>query len=647
MDANFKNLLTLLQKPVDKLHPGLVPALSHYLSALPIPSPSSLTATAIASPVWKDSNIQELFIAFRQAAHYKATSLLEQAPTGLSFSPGPSWQYRLWVRSVYSGARTGVPEARAAALGGLFLGLEEVKNRLDPGSAKSAVEDEFIIALADHFEGIEDTNSWQKEFQDYENHIWKASRNLLYIASDTLILISPTKLRVLELPNLVNLCLSNIHMVLFQESGLEDQNRAKVDNKAKKSEMVNPNQLPRISRLVSCCIEALSEQANASETIYTTLVRVTQSLESMAKRSERLWSFERSSIALDGDEEKLLSTFKSLLFMETMIFQAIVDILTYKKVHNSLSNSEMTANVIIALSHLAFISSQFGGLASQGEGSFPEYRRLFYTAMDIVAPIDLEAERLVQKLSTHLVQFRKQDMPIDHPTLLAKTAFYLSVVEQVVGQLSVQCLQMDVLPVCQVYIDNSTCRETFEASHSVMLALLSSQEVIADENKGAFITTVVPFYCTTLIKCSGDHQLNVGQLRLAFASLIKGASAIAQKDNGALAWFCIDQLLEKIGQLKDDPSRHEQRQRLFLSLISSMSSLSSTTSVFVKLLQELQRFLKIEEHNSDELLRATYEEILRGVGDAQRPIALRWWFANCGQGSLTNGYSVVNARSSL
>jgi hypothetical protein len=167
MDANFKNLLTLLQKPADKLHPGLVPALSHYLSVLPSPTPSSLTAAAIASPVWRDSNLPELFLAFRQAAHYKASSLLEQAPAGLSFSPGPSWHYRIWVRSVYSGARTGTPETRAAALGGLLSGLEEVKPRLDAGSAKSAVEDEIIIALADHFDGIGDENSWQKEFQDH------------------------------------------------------------------------------------------------------------------------------------------------------------------------------------------------------------------------------------------------------------------------------------------------------------------------------------------------------------------------------------------------------------------------------------------------------------------------------------------------
>ncbi|CAG8630382.1 14247_t:CDS:1, partial [Acaulospora colombiana] len=84
-----------------------------------------------------------------------------------------------------------------------------------------------------------------------------------------------------------------------------------------------------------------------------------------------------------------------------------------------------------------------------------------------------------------------------------------------------------------------------------------------------------------------------------------------------------------------------------LALISSMSSLASTTTVFMKLLQELQRLLTVEEGYRDELLKATYEEILRGVGDAQRPLALRWWFANCGEESQNNGYSVVNPRSSL
>jgi hypothetical protein len=75
----------------------------------------------------------------------------------------------------------------------------------------------------------------------------EAGRNFLYIASDTLALISPTKLRVLDLPvsqvmahaseindtyiqNLVNLCLSNIHAILFQESSLENQNRVTIDD---------------------------------------------------------------------------------------------------------------------------------------------------------------------------------------------------------------------------------------------------------------------------------------------------------------------------------------------------------------------------------------------------------------------------------
>jgi hypothetical protein len=116
-----------------------------------------------------------------------------------------------------------------------------------------------------------------------------------------------------------------------------------------------------------------------------------------------------------------------------------------------------------------------------------------------------------------------------------------------------------------------------------------------------------------------------------------------------LAWFCIDQLLKKVDQLKDDISRHEQRQRLLLALISSMSSLSSTTSVFMKLLEELQRLLTAEEDHKDELLKAIYEEILRGVGDTQRPLVLHWWFANTGQeaGNHNNRGFAIASRSNL
>jgi hypothetical protein len=136
--------------------------------------------------------------------------------------------------------------------------------------------------------------------------------------------------------------------------------------------------------------------------------------------------------------------------MEIMIFQSVIDVLTYKAIHGNLSNAELATDIVIALSSLAFISSQFGGLASQGEGSFPEYKRLFYTAMDIIAPSSHQAENLVQRLSADLMMLRWKEVPIDDPTILAKATFYLSVVEQVVGQISVQCLQADVLPICQM-----------------------------------------------------------------------------------------------------------------------------------------------------------------------------------------------------
>jgi hypothetical protein len=60
-----------------------------------------------------------------------------------------------------------------------------------------------------------------------------------------------------------------------------------------RSQTVDLNSLPRVSRLVSRCVEALSEESN-TEALFTTLVHVIRSLESIAKISERLWCSESS-----------------------------------------------------------------------------------------------------------------------------------------------------------------------------------------------------------------------------------------------------------------------------------------------------------------------------------------------------------------
>lgn len=49
-------------------------------------------------------------------------------------------------------------------------------------------------------------------------------------------------------------------------------------------------------------------------------------------------------------------------------------------------------------SHLSFVLPQFGGVASTGEDSFPELKRVFYTALDMLSANVGESARFVREL---------------------------------------------------------------------------------------------------------------------------------------------------------------------------------------------------------------------------------------------------------
>lgn len=118
------------------------------------------------------------------------------------------------------------------------------------------------------------------------------------------------------------------------------------------------------------------------------------------------------------------------------------------------------------------------------------------------------------------------------------------------------------------------------------------------------------------------------QLRLAFSSLVIGASSNAKQDNGALTWFCVSSLVDEIKCLDlTNPDQKEQYTRLVLSLISLVPVMPSSTPLLPKLLEEIENIVRHQPEEEKKMLsNAIYEEILRRVGDGQREFILRWWF---------------------
>ena len=164
MNQELQSLLVHLQRPSSKLEiRSLAGAVAHSLATLPLPYPTTVAASVIASPRWNDSNVALLLTAFRQAVHTKRTMLNEERGTLLS--PPRGTRFKQWTRGVYDGLKTGNVILRGATLGGLLLGLEDVKNKLDAGLVRSRVEDEVVIAFAELFDAPNTGDDWEQEFQ--------------------------------------------------------------------------------------------------------------------------------------------------------------------------------------------------------------------------------------------------------------------------------------------------------------------------------------------------------------------------------------------------------------------------------------------------------------------------------------------------
>ena len=91
----------------------------------------------------------------------------------------------------------------------------------------------------------------------------------------------------------------------------------------------------------------------------------------------------------------------------------------------------------------------------------------------------------------------------------------------------------------------------------------------------------------------------------------------------ALAWLCIEQLLHALSSSSSSPQTH---QALSLTLISIIPNVS--LQLLPRVLQEVERVVDNEKEPRKRrvLIESVFEEILERVGDAEREVAMTWWF---------------------
>ena len=123
----------------------------------------------------------------------------------------------------------------------------------------------------------------------------------------------------------------------------------------------------------------------------------------------------------------------------------------------------------------------------------------------------------------------------------------------------------------------------------------------------------------TVAQNSSDGRLNVTQLCLAFAVLVKSASLTRDP---ALAWLCISSILATCKEL---PQGVNRRHRLYLALISSLPSLP--LALLPRALSAVGDVIEgtPDDASRKELVEALFREIMENVGDAEKEYVVRWW----------------------
>jgi hypothetical protein len=146
-----------------------------------------------------------------------------------------------------------------------------------------------------------------------------------------------------------------------------------------------------------------------------------------------------------------------------MLIQAALTCLVYMPPQTSPPTSpDLALLALDTFAHLAFVISQFGGIASASGTGFFELKRAAYTALDVLATSSSASERFVRGICTSFEQNAKgkaMERPERDELLHAKLAFALACVEQLIPVLSVECVEGQVIPLCIRYIASPSCAQ--------------------------------------------------------------------------------------------------------------------------------------------------------------------------------------------
>ncbi|KZT73966.1 hypothetical protein DAEQUDRAFT_363943 [Daedalea quercina L-15889] len=687
-DRGYFALLSHLYHPGATLTlPTVQAAIAHYLARLSQP-PTSLSASVISSPLFKRfsyAKLEALCTAHRHAVQLKV-KLLDEDKGGI-FSRSLHARLREWTKGILEGFKGGHAVSKLVCCGGLLLGFEDLEGELHLGNGgvRGLVEDETVLALAevlDTYSYVPYSTDWAKDFKSESEDGEEPLALSLLLASRFGPLLSTRRLEALPLPVFSDLITSTIESAFqggkylahapsaqkqVEGSGISfpaDSPFATTVQALSSSKYITS--MAMLSKFSSRILSVLAESRPSCG--WSAMAQTLTRLERTASAVAAGWASSAiASVFIEEDVDvgsrelmtQVWNLLKTQLFSTVMLCQAILSTVVFvsypdRTPSSSTSSPQALATAVLrTLSHLSFVIHQFGGVTATS-GGFPELKRAFYMALDVLASDPTESERFATELC--------QSVPANAnvPSVKGvKTAYTLACIEQLIPVLSDECIRRDVCALCLPRLSDTEHRETYESAHSAMLAIfaayaqkstqhLTTQAATVDGKTSGFIREIIPFYTECLLENSGDGKLNTAQLCLAYAAVVRSATALGQRATGpsatcmdgeVLACFCIEKLLHTIRQVRGlHAPPNEHLHRLHSVLVATVPSVSMT--LLPRVLDECKAVITSLSDPSAAaqrryLTETLFKELSENVGDAEKEYCMRWWYGY--RASLTVG----------
>lgn len=149
--------------------------------------------------------------------------------------------------------------------------------------------------------------------------------------------------------------------------------------------------------------------------------------------------------------------FSTLMITESALSASVfIPPLSYEAL-SSISDSSNPTPALLAAStlwtfyHLSFVITHLGGVTTTSKSTFPELKKAFYTALDVLASDKLASRQFILDLCEPQSDMSQGRAHV-HPVEQGRRAFVLACMEQLVPVLDADTIKLKVVPYCLPYV---------------------------------------------------------------------------------------------------------------------------------------------------------------------------------------------------